>query len=168
MGMMKNFKSGLLGLAACASVFAWTGCAINYYRPYDGGVGYSDISVAKDKAEIMFYGADDQDPLTAKQYAMVRAAEIGKQSNFPYFRITNDKEKEQNQREFVQTETYNSGYYHHRRPGWGGGTDVQVVEYDEKRPVIRLVVQYQNDDCPECLSVDVKLREGVEQGILKP
>jgi len=152
---------------AFAFALALIGCAVNYYRPYDGETGYSDVTIAKDKCEIMFYGPENQDPLTAKEYAMVRAADIGKQSNFAYFRILNDKEKEQqSSEEIVQQTDYYPGYYHHRHGWGGGGTDV-VTEVDETTPIVKIIVQYQNDDCNDCLSVDAKLKEGVQFGILQ-
>jgi hypothetical protein len=163
MGMKNKLLSAAV-MTTSALVFMLMGCAETFYRPFDGDIGYSDVTIAKDKCEIMFYGPEDQDPLAAKEYAMLRAADIGKQSNFAYFRVTNDKEREQNSTTAV-VQQYYPEYYHHRHP-WGGGGEV-VTEVDEKRPVIRLVVQYQNDDCGDCLSVDGKLKEGVQLGILK-
>lgn len=161
-----GMKNKLLCIVLLTIVFALAGCAVDYYRPYDGETGYSDVTIAKDKCEIMFYGPQDQDPLTAKEYAMVRAADIGKQSNFAYFRILTDKEKEQNSEQIIQQSSYNPGYYHHRHP-WGGETDVVTEEVNETTPIVKIIVQYQNDDCADCLSVDNKLKEGVQQGILQ-
>ena len=49
------------------------------------------MNVGKNKYEIMFHGGDDQDEMAATQYAIIRAAEVGKQNNFGYFRIVNSK-----------------------------------------------------------------------------
>ena len=76
-----------------------SGCAVSVYRPLDNGIGYTEVGLSKDRYEIMFHGTVDQDELTAKKFAMVRAAEIGKRNGFAYFVINKEKMQEKDEKQ---------------------------------------------------------------------
>ena len=158
-------KNGLVLFA----ILAFTGCASNYYRPYNNGIGYSEVNVAKDRYEIIYYGAADQDELNAKKYAIVRAAEVGKQNKFAYFKIGNSREHEQTSTEVIREKQFdNFGHpYGWRRDPWGHTEEI-ITTRVEKKPVVKITVTYLNEDCNDCLSVDDKIKDGVSEGIIKP
>lgn len=152
---------------------ALLGCAPNYYQPYSrDGYGYSEVNTGKNKYEIMFHGSVDQDEMAATQYAIIRTAEVGKQNSFSYFRIVNSKENEHAQKIImVERESdygRRGGPWPYRRRGyWGPGYEERITSRVERRTTVKLVVEYQNEDCNECLSVDGKLQEAVNQKIIK-
>lgn len=157
---------------ALASAFAFllTGCATTAYQPLQNGIGFTEVEVGKDKYEIMFHGTSDQDELMAKKYAMVRAAEIGKRNGFPYFTIDNGKTKEKEDRETVresESQSVPDDPYYHPYPARRRKTETRTITRTETRPVIKIVVHYTKDECPDCLSVDGKLQEAMDAGILK-
>ena len=150
------------------AVLSLTGCATTYYKPYDHGIGYSEVNVAKNKYEVIYYGGEDQDELTAKKYAIVRAAEVGKQNKFTYFKIGSSREHEQTNTEVVREKQYdNFGHpnRYHRDP-WGHTEEI-ITTRIEKKPVVKIAVTYQNEDCDDCLSVDGKIKDGMDEGIIK-
>src|SRR5882724_6675817 len=96
--MRKPFASA----AFAASILLSACAAPNPYRPLDNGIGYTEANIANDRYEIMFHGTADQDELTAKKFAILRAAEVAKHANFPYFRIDNAKTREKEDKEVIR------------------------------------------------------------------
>jgi hypothetical protein len=146
-------------LSACA--------APNPYRPFENGMGYSEANIARDRYEIMFHGSTDQDELAAKKFAILRAAEIAKRENFPYFRIEGSKSREKEERETIRESVTRSDPYD-PYPGRyrGRRTHKRTVTRTETRPVVKIIVILDSTSCDECLSADGKIREGAEAGIL--
>jgi hypothetical protein len=162
-----------LFLSACA--------APALYRPYadTGSYGYSEVNIAKNRYEVYFHGPSDLDDAAAKNFAIVRAAEIGRQNGFTYFRLANTRIRRETSSEIRrEPELF-------PRHGWTGESlsreerERRAWEDSRRRrqrlsmtvkeePVVQLTVQYRNEDCDDCLSVESKVREAVEQGILKP
>ncbi|MDB5051339.1 MAG: hypothetical protein JWO30_4410 [Fibrobacteres bacterium] len=142
--------------------------APNPYRPLDNGLGYTEVNIARNRYEVMFHGSPDQDELTAKNYAILRAAEIAKHENFPYFRINKDKTREKESRETVrESETRSDPYAPYPRRYWGKRTQSRTVTYTEKRPVVKLTVTLDSAACEDCLSADAKIAEAEAAGILR-
>ena len=158
-----------LGLA-CSFLFLLAGCATTVYQPLQNGIGYTEVEVGKDKYEIMFHGTSGQDELMAKKYALVRAAEIGQRNGFAYFTLDNSKTKEKEDKETVRESESRSvpdDSYYHPNPARRRKTETRTITRTETRPVIKIVVHYTKDECPDCLSVDGKLQEAIDGGILK-
>ncbi len=166
---MRKLLPRFLALALLA-LLTLAGCATTVYQPLENGIGYTEAEVGKDKYEIMFHGTSDQDELMAKNFALVRAAEIGKRNGFAYFSLDNGKTKEKEDKETVRESESRSvpeDPYYHPYPARRRKTETRTVTHTETRPVIKIVVQYRKDECPDCLSVDGKLQEAVAEGILK-
>lgn len=162
-----------IGLCACA--------APALYRPYadSGSYGYSEVNIAKNRYEVYFHGPSDLDDATAKNYAIVRAAEIGRQNGFTYFRLANTRIRRERSSEilrepelFPQNPWTGESLTREQREqrAWEDSRrrrqrmSVSVKE----EPVVQLTVQYRDEDCNDCLTVDSKVREAVDRGILKP
>ncbi|HKP95189.1 MAG TPA: hypothetical protein VJ385_05465 [Fibrobacteria bacterium] len=143
------------------SLFFLFACAPNPYRPLSSGLGYTEAKVSKNQYEIMFHGSSRQDPLVARQYAIVRAAEIARREHYPYFRIDNAKTREREEiRTYVDRDPYYGYGYGY---GWGncyGSTRI------ETKPVVRINVIMDSTACFNCLSADEELKEAKASGIL--
>ncbi|GEM_PF-1929536 len=145
-------------LAACA--------APNPYRPLESGLGYSEVNIAKDRYEIMFHGSTEQDQLTAKKYAILRAAEIAKRENFPYFRVENGKTREKEERQTIrETETHVDPYDPYPGRYWGRKTHKHTVTRTEISPVVKITVTLDSAACGDCLSTDAKIQEAAQAGV---
>ena len=160
--ILSSFFTVIL-LSACA--------APNPYRPLESGLGYTEVNIAKERYEIMFHGSTDQDPLTAKKYAILRAAEIAKRENFPYFRVENGKTREKEKRQTVKEtvtriDAYDPYYDPYPRHYWGRRTHKHTVTRTETSPIVKITVTLDSAACEDCLSADDKIREATEAGIL--
>lgn len=173
-------KNGVL-FAACAFVVgsSLAGCAGSaLYKPYQGDTGYSEVNIAKNRYEVFFYGSSTMDDAGAKKYAIVRAAQIGRENGFSHFRIAASRSRQETSREVVSESDLFP-----RHPWTGESLTWEERErrrWDEERrrrrtrvtvqekPVAQLTVQYRNEDCDDCLSVAEKLAEAETQGVLKP
>jgi hypothetical protein len=94
-------------LALCALLLAaCSGPAL--YRPYadSGSYGYSEVNIAKNRYEVFFHGPADLDDAAAKNFAIVRAAEIGKRNGFPYFRVANSRVRRETTRAYLEPELF--------------------------------------------------------------
>lgn len=154
-----------------ASALLLAACASNPYHPYKGGVGYSEVHTAKNRYEIVYHGPSHMDEATAKGLAIRRAAEVGKANGMAYFRIVRSRN------DAVSKYVRDPDLFP-RRP-WTGERQL-LTEWEWRRereleasrrsrsvrevrsPVIRLVVDYVQEDCEACLSVEEKLREARE------
>jgi hypothetical protein len=159
-------------LAVLWTLISLAACSVNPYQPMSNGFGYSEAEVGKDKYEIMYHGLADQDELTAKNYAILRAAEIGKHNGFAWFRINNEKSREKNQKEVVrETEARSINddpyYYPYPRRAFRRRTETRTVTRTTTKPIVKIVVIYEKEECPDCLSVDAKLQEATAQGVFK-
>ena len=175
--MRPRVFSGLLavalGLTACS--------APALYRPYadTGSYGYSEVNIAKNRYEVYYHGPSDLDDATAKNYAIVRAAEIGRQNGFTYFRLANTRIRRERSSEILREQEL------FPQNPWTGESltreqrEQRAWEDSRRRrqrmsvsvkeePVVQLTVQYRNEDCDDCLTVASKVDEAVGQGILKP
>jgi len=152
-----------------------TACAVTPYQPYSGGVGFSEVGLTKTRYEVLYHGTTGMDEGTAKNHAITRAAELGKQNGFTHFRIVSSAVREDITRS-AEHDLFP------RRP-WTGETQ-RMTEWEWRReqeleasrralntrstsaPVVRIVVDYVSEDCAACLSVEAKLKEAVDKGIL--
>jgi hypothetical protein len=174
---MRHFHPGkfawgvVLALAACS--------APALYRPYadSGSYGYSEVNIAKNRYEVFFHGPSDLDDAAAKNFAIVRAAEIGRRNAFPYFRVAGSKVRRETTREFLEPELFPQNRWtgesltreERERRAWEDSRRRRQRRATLKEePVVQLTVYYRTEDCDDCLSVEEKVREAVEQGILKP
>ncbi|MDB5103528.1 MAG: hypothetical protein JWP91_1217 [Fibrobacteres bacterium] len=149
-----------------AAAVLWSCAAPNPYRPFGNGIGYSEVAIAPGRFEIMFQGPQDQDELTAKKYAMVRAAEIAKRENFPYFRIDRAKTREKGERETVRETTYSDPMNGYPGRPWRRRYRSRAVTRTEWRPVAKITVTLDSTACGDCLSTDSSLAEAARTGIL--
>jgi hypothetical protein len=163
-----------LTILAASAVFA--ACAVTPYQPYTGGVGYSEVNTARNRYEVVYHGTTGMDEATAKNYAIVRAAEIGRENGMTHFRIARSRQD-------ALVETTRDPDLFPRRPWTGEPRRMTEWEWrreqeleesrrrltvrEERAPVVTLIVDYLNEDCKACLSVEAKLREADEQGIRK-
>jgi len=159
----------VLGLAACA---------VTPYQPYSGGIGYSEVGLTKTRYEVLYHGPAGMDEGTAKNHAIVRAAELGRTLGMTHFRIASTRARDEVRRS-VDTDPD----LFPRRP-WTG-QPYRMTEWEWRReqeleasrralntretraPVVRVVVDYLEADCTACLSVEDKLQEARDAGILK-
>jgi hypothetical protein len=160
-------------LAACA-LFA--GCAVTPYQPYAGGVGYSEVNTARNRYEVVYHGTTGMDEAAAKNYAIIRAAELGHKNGMTHFRIAGARHD-------AIHGTASDADLFPRRP-WTGERQ-RMTEWEWRReqeleasrrrltaretraPVVTLIVDFMSEDCEACLSVEDKLHEAREQGIVK-
>jgi hypothetical protein len=168
-----------LAFAAASLSSLLPGCAGSaLYRPYEGETGYSEVNIAKNRYEVYFHGPASMDDARAKQYAIARAAEIGKANGFTHFRIASSLTRRDTSREIVRESDL---FPEHPWNGESLGREERERRYWEEerrarrtrvtvreKPVARLTVQYRNEDCSDCLSVEQKLAEAVELGLIKP
>ena len=176
---MTRFQPGKLYVGIALVLCACAAPAL--YRPYadTGSYGYSEVNIAKNRYDVYFHGPSDLDDATAKNYAIVRAAEIGKQNGFLYFRLASTRIRRETSYEalrepelfpehpwtgenLTREEREQRAWEDSRRRRQRMSTSVK------EEPVVQLTVQYRDEDCDDCLSVESKVREAVEQGILKP
>ena len=82
---------------AALSLLAIAGCvASDPYRPYRGGVGFSDAAVAPDVYDVYYEGKSSASLGLAQRMALVRAAEIALQKGRSHFVVlSRDAEQEQ-------------------------------------------------------------------------
>jgi hypothetical protein len=177
---MRSPSFRLSWLAAFAA--GLSGCAAPMlYRPYadTDSYGYSEVNVAKNRYEVFYHGPADIDDAAAKNYAIVRAAEIGKQNGFAYFRIASSKiRREKSTRVVREPELFPANPW---SPSTLSREERERREWEDSRrrrqrvsmttteePVVQLTVQYRDEDCDDCLKVDTKIDEAVKLGILKP
>lgn len=151
-------------------------CAVKPYQPYAGGLGYSEVGTAKNRYEVVYHGPSGMDEAAAKNYAIVRAAEIGKRNGMTHFRIAGSRNAAV--RELVRDPDLfprNPWSPEPRRmTEWEWRRERELEESrarhrvrESRAPIVRLIVDYANEDCDACLSVEEKLREAAEKGILK-
>jgi hypothetical protein len=147
-------------------------CASNPYHPYEGGVGYSEVNTAKNRYEVVYHAASGMDEAAAKNLAIRRAAEIGKANGMPYFRIAGSRND-------AVSEYVRDPDLFPRSPWTGEPRRMTEWEWRREReleasrlkrsvrevrtPVIRLIVDFTQEDCDACLSVDKKLEEGLKK-----
>jgi hypothetical protein len=153
-----------------------SGCAVTPYQPYAGGVGYSEVGTTRNRYEVVYHGTSGMDEATAKSYAITRAAEIGKSNGMSHFRITssrNDALREITSgpdlfpRHPWSAEPRLMTEWEWRREQELEASRARQTARETRSPVIRLIVDYVNTDCNACLSVEEKLKEAAEKGILK-
>jgi hypothetical protein len=161
-------------LLLTASLFV--ACAVTPYKPYSGGVGYSEVGTAKNRYEVVYHGLTGMDEATAKNYAIVRAAEIAKEKKMPYFRIAGSRISETREltrdpdlfprspwtasrREMTEWEW--------RREQELEDSRARMTVRETRAPVVRVIVDLVAEDCEACLSTDAKLKEAEEKGIFK-
>jgi hypothetical protein len=153
-----------------------TACAAPVYQPYAGGVGYSEVNIARNRYEIVYHGPGGMDEAEAKRLAIVRAAEIGREIGMSHFRVVRSRNDALS--EYVRDPDL------FPRTPWTGEQRV-MTEWEWRRereleasrlrhsvrevraPVIRLTVDYVNGDCEACLSVEEKLKEARERGVIR-
>jgi hypothetical protein len=150
-----------------ASALLLSACAApNPYRPFEGGQGYTETVVAQDRWQIAYHGTADQDEVTAKKYAIVRAAEIAKRDGFPGFRVEDGKTREKQERDViresvaVRDDPYPGRYWGSRR------VRQRTVTHTEKRPVVKITVVMEKENCDQCLGTDAILADAAGSGIL--
>ena len=143
-------------------------CASNPYHPYEGGVGYSEVNTAKNRYEIVYHGTSGMDEAEAKNLAIRRAAEVGKANGQPYFRIAGSRNDAL--REIVRDpdlfpsspwtgEPRRMTEWEWRRERELEASRLKHTTREVRSPVIRLIVDYAQEDCESCLSVESKLKE---------
>lgn len=164
-----------LALPAVALGALLAACAVTPYQPYAGGVGFSEVNTARNRYEIVYHGTQGMNEADAKNYAIVRAAEIGRDIGRSHFRITRARHD-------ARREITRESDLFPRRPWTGEATRMTEWEWrreqeleesrrrltvrEERAPVITVIVDYADEDCPSCLSVADKLRDAREQGLL--
>ena len=137
------------------------------------------MNIAKNRYDVYFHGPSDLDDATAKNFAIVRAAEIGKRSGFTYLRLASARIRREVSFEAVrEPELFPANPWtgenltreERERRAWEDSRRrrQKMSTTRTEEPVVQLTVQYRNEDCDDCLNVESKVHEGIEQGILKP
>lgn len=151
-------------------------CAVTPYQPFSGGVGYSEVATTRTRYEVVYHGLTGMDEATAKNYAIVRAAEIAKEKGMPYFRIAGSRTRETREvtRDpdlFPRTPWTASGHemteWEWRREQELAASRARSSVRETRAPVVRLIVDLVAEDCESCLSTEEKLKEAADDGILK-
>jgi hypothetical protein len=151
-------------------------CAVTPYQPYAGGVGFSEVNTARNRYEVVYHGTTGMDEATAKNYAIIRAAEIGRNHGMTHFRIAGS-------RNMTTSEIVRDADLFPRNPWTGEPRRMTEWEWrreqeleesrqrltvrENRAPVVKLIVDYVTEDCEACLSVETKLKEAAEQGVVK-
>ncbi len=165
-----------LFLPALALSGLFLGCAVTPYQAFSGGVGYSEVGTAKNRYEVVYHGLTGMDEATAKNYAIVRAAEIAKQKKMAYFRIAGSRTGETRSltrdpdlfpRRPWTAERQEMTEWEWRREQELEASRTRTTVRETRVPVIRVTVDLLTEDCETCLSTEAKLAEAKEQGILK-
>jgi hypothetical protein len=152
------------------------GCAVTPYKPYSGGVGYAEVATTRSRYEVVYHGLTGMDEATAKNYAIVRAAEIAKEKGIPYFRIAGSRtsatrELTRDPDLFPRTpwtaERREMTEWEWRREQELSESRARHTVRETRAPVVRLIVDLVAEDCESCLSAEAKLQEAREKGILK-
>jgi hypothetical protein len=166
---------------ACIAAVLGACSAPALYRPYadSGSYGFSEVNIAKNRYDVYFHGPSDLDDAAAKNYAIIRAAEIGKQNGFIYFRLASTRIRREVSFEAVrEPELFPANPWtgenltreERERRAWEDSRRrrQKMSTTRTEEPVVQLTVQYRNEDCDDCLTVESKIQEAIEQGILKP
>jgi hypothetical protein len=117
----------------------------------------------------MYHGTPDQDDLTAKKFAILRAAEVAKHAGFPYLRIDNAKTREKEDQEVIRETVTRTDPYgpYGPYPGsyWGKRSRRRTVVRTEKRPVVKIAVTLEPEACDQCLSADTTIAQATAAGV---
>lgn len=164
-------------LVLFASGFLLGGCAVTPYQPYQGGVGFSEVNTARNRYEVVYHGTTGMNEADAKNYAIIRAAEIGKRNGMPHFRIVGTRLDADVTREAVREpdlfprhpwtgEPRRMTEWEWRRERELEASRSRLTVRENRAPIVRITVDYTAEDCAACLSVEEKLREARAAGIL--
>jgi hypothetical protein len=165
-------------LVLLAATLLLAACAVTPYQPYQGGVGFSEVNTARNRYEVVYHGTTGMNEADAKNYAIIRAAEVGARIGMPYFRIAATRLDAD-----VTHETERAPELFPRHPWTGEQRRMTEWEWRREReleasrsrltvrenraPIVRITVDYTAEDCESCLSVAGKLREARDAGILR-
>lgn len=166
-------------LPLLTALFTWllTACAVTPYQPYTGGVGYSEVGTARNRYEVVYHGTQGMSEAEAKGYAITRAAEIGRDNGMSHFRIASSRTRDDVTREMFREpelfprhpwtgERRRMTEWEWRREQELEASRQRLVVRENRAPVVRLTVDYLNEDCDFCLTVEHKLREARGKGLL--
>lgn len=169
---MSRTLAGLLPVAA----LLLAGCAVTPYQPYNGGVGFSEVGLTKTRYEVLYHGPTGMDEGTAKNHAITRAAELGKQLGMTHFRIASTRARDEVTRsvdtdpDLFPRRPWTGQPYRMTEWEWRREQELEASRralntHETRAPVVRIIVDYVNADCTACLSVEDKLKEARETGI---
>ena len=153
-------------LALCLVGLTVAGCAGPAYRPFRGGVGYSEAQLAPNRYDIIFEGTRSMSVGRATELAKVRAAELAMSQGTPFFVI---EERDLTTRLEVDSTGPYSGYGQHGHGhgsgvgvgiNLGGGPDV------DSRPVSVLRVRLLDEATPDALDAAAVLREAIARDLV--
>lgn len=148
-------------------LFLFLSCLVGcneYYHKYNGSTGYSDLTY-NNHFEISFAGDEYLTQTDVKFLAMVRASEIGSQSNYKYFVITREsfgdeiiiiKDKSLYQRQEFRD---SAGY---RIISEEIPRETRTVK---ERPTIRLVGVFTNENSEGAVECQIILEKAHQRGI---
>ena len=151
--MIKNFAIAFaLVLAGCA-----TGMS---YHPWDSTyqLGYTDTQLSEKVFRVSYAGYNI--PQNAcEEFALMRAAELAKQSGYKYFRVLDEKQTNQSQSFFIPGTTQTSG----TASTYGNVTSFNATSSSGgyagtiQRPVSTLTVELMKEkiDAPSTLDADI-------------
>jgi hypothetical protein len=118
-------RSTALGVLVVVAMMAG-GCAA--YHPLRGGVGYTDTPVGPDLVQVAYVGPADMSMTQAREYALLRAAEISVLRNDPFFQVVHE------QGYITEGERYVPGENFAYVGGWGGRYHRHPVIFHEWTP----------------------------------
>lgn len=111
---------GTLGL------FTAAGCSSPVYRPFKGGVGYSEAQLGPDVYDVAYEGTESMSIGRATELAKVRAAELTLLRSKSHFRVL-----DRNNSTRIESERhgpyYGGGYNDFGHRGYGTGVGVGVT-----------------------------------------
>ena len=122
--------------AGVAGVAGVAGCAGDPYRPYEGGVGFSEAEVAPDVWQVIYEGPRRMSYGQATHLARRRAAELAARAGKPYFRIV---EAQPLSRIHTDLHRHYDPYDRRERRGlYGPGYDLEADTYARPGAILRV------------------------------
>ena len=154
-------------IAVCIVGLTIAGCAGPAYRPFRGGVGYSEAQLAPDRFDIVYEGTRSMSIGRATELAKVRAAELAMSRGKPFFMI---EQRDLTTRLEVDGTGPYSGYGHQGHGGFGSGVGVGInfgggPDIDS-RPVSVLRVRLLDEATPDALDAAEVLREAIDRDLV--
>lgn len=111
---------GIIGLVTAG------GCSTPAYRPFKGGVGYSEAQLGPDVYDVAYEGTESMSIGRATELAKVRAAELALLHGKSHFRVL-----DRNNATRIESDRsgsyYGGGYNDFGRRGYGSGVGVGVT-----------------------------------------
>ena len=141
MKMRRRILTALLLMVA-------SGCASDPFRPYRGGIGYSEVQLAPDLWQIFYEGPRQMSYGQAVGYAQLRAAQVAVREGKPFFEIIDSDSAARIEtdihRDFSPDEPF--GRRRHYSPHYGAHFETYADVYQRPTGVLRVRLLTERSD----------------------